>query len=911
MSITQTAATGTAHDGTVPTGLTPAHVEFLAKQAISPETMLAAGAYSATQECEVPEDLRWVGSSGIVFAHHRPDSKVVYQFRPDEPKDGRKYVQQKRAAGDTEDKGSIISVHPWFAESLAEGVAGKTVAMIEGTKQYLAFVEATRDLRDDADLFPGGLLAFGVQGCQNWSHDGVVVPDMDLVLMDAARLVVMFDADRETNYFVYQAGVRITEVAKGFGVKDVRYARMGGLASASSKAGLDDVLGTRAPGEARERIVRAMVANATDKPGKCPPKPTPKTVTEDVCRIDWTGGATYEPSTISIIGGQEMVEESKKKIAEFAAKIDRTVAIIDDLNPSTPDIEHDLSVKLEGDPVVYKIRSVPDSALREIPYWLNQAGEGRGARRTYANSDAGARSIESTLRAYEADDAVIEKAYRRTGWVRCDDEIWRYLTPQGAIGPDGRIPTPKSRLENHTYQQCYAVADPGAYSPEEHRHALAEFLGIKDRLGDPTIWYAVLGAMAYAATGAPPKSGLIVVGKHGSGKTVVTQTAAAAFGPEFSADGGRLMGSMNGTSNAVGALGNGLHHSVAIVDDVRRRQSPKAQEAQDQGMEDLIRKSYEGGSAGRARMRVDRRRDGRVVTDSPDGSWPLVIFTAEYLPSAEAVGSSVERLLSITVTQSDTMKPGETDNLRAIGSSGRPAIAWSGFLAWLGREINAQQAADPGKSGHVEFLDLVEGYREQFMTALSKFQPDLSARSREVAAPPVVGWYLLLTYAEEIGVLTPEQAAALHADAQAKITDAALRHTRVELSIDLTPGQRVLARTRALLSAGEARFDGATEGNLNKPVVAKRCERTIYDVEGNPTEGAQVVALNPDALAKALGDLTGTRIIDALREVAARNKDGRYGWTVSINGVQIRNALMVPEAEWGAFEGVDGADDAA
>lgn len=885
--------------------LSATHLDFLASQAISESTIAPTGAYTAETRDDLPESLRFrTDLPGIVFQHHCPDGRVVAQYRPDKPGESMpKYGQEPGT-------GSIISLHPVMRARLNAlvdidgdgnhvGVKRFHAVMVEGTKQYLSYVEnAPEGLALDDKAEPLPVIAFGVQGCSNWSSEGVVIPDLDGVLEGAVSLTVLFDADRETKYAVWQSGSRLKDYAEtaypGISV-------LFGKVPAGGSAGLDDVLGKRAAGEPRRRLVRGIHAKASENMGRCPAKPRDsKGRKAPVPRVDWTNGVIYEPDVIHESGGIEVVTQSEEVVAEFAARIVRTVQVKDDLKKGDVDLEHDLEVRIEGDPLIYEVLSVPDSMLRDVPYWRNQAGLGQASRKFYDNSDFGARAIEKAVRKFDEDDAVFVQAYKRMGWVECPDGVWRYITPSGAIGPGGVFDRVTARLDNSVYADNIRIPDPSEHSDEEHRAAVREWIEIgTKRLHNPLVWYAVVGGMHYASTGSAPRAGLIVVGKHGSGKTVVTQTAASAYGPNFHAEGGVLMGSMNGTANAVGDAGSGLHHMLVIVDDVRRRQSPRRQDEQDAGVESLIRKSYDGGSAGRARQRVDRTRGGRIVTDQPDASCPMVGFTAEYTPSAEAVGSSVERLLSITVTKKDTMKRGETENLKAIGRSGRPAIAWSGWLRWQSRKINAA-------GGLTAWVSQVEKRRVDVANALAAKAPDMSERARKVAAPPIVGWDLLMEYAIDIGAITEEDADALTLDAMKRIQQAAERHTRVEMSDDLTGPERMMARVRSLISAGDVRFeDDVAPEMLHKPVIGKWRETDLTSPETGEKEAVATLALNPDAIAKALGGgITGTQVIDALKDLAeVRESTGRYGWKVTISKAVILNALIVRKTVW------EGGDD--
>lgn len=895
------------------TTLNESHIKLLADSAISLEVATQADTYSATEREDLPESLQYRDSElpGLVFTLASPTGRQVAQFRPDEPTRG-KYGQEPGS-------GAVIALHPAMRERLDDIRAVRAVAStavgtdlalptdegaensqepvtvpplhvvaVEGTKQYLAFVS---NCEDDS------VVAFGVQGCGNWSKDGVPVADLDAVIEGADRLTVMFDGDRKTNYWVWMAGHTLKEHAGLIGVEDVRFASVAG----GKKADLDGVLGKRAA-ETRPRYIASLLEKATANEGRCPAKPKPaKGRASEIPRVDFEAGVIYAPDLIQEVDGVTVIMPSEKVLARFAARIERTVSITDDLNATNADAEHDLEVRIEGDPCTYSVSGVPDGRLRDIPYWRNLAGSGRATRRYVDNSEAGSRAIETAVRCFEADSARFVDAYRRMGWVLCPDGEWRYLVPSGAIGPDGATPDVFAYLEHAGYRNNIAVPDPAEQSADAHRDALREFLLIgQDRLHNPTAWYAVVGSMAFASTGCAPRSGILVAGKHGSGKTVVTQTAATVLGPAFHAEGGRLMGSMNGTGNAVGSgSGIGLHHCHVIVDDIRRRQDPKKQDQQDAAVEDLIRRTYEGGSAGRARQRVDRDRGGRVVTDEPDASSPLVVLTGEYIPSAEAVGSSVERLLSIVVTAADTMKPGESDRMKQIGKSGRPAVAWSGWLRWQASEINRRQ------EGLAEWVAYVETRREQAEGVLANLAPELSNRAREVAAPSVVGWLLLLEYAVEIGALTSDEARASGLDCAQRITQAAIRHSAVELATDLTGPQRLLARIRSALSSGRARLADDVHGNTNTPVIGIKRTTEWLNPETGRAEQIQSYAFVPDSVASVLDGVGGTEVSRVLSEVGLRNAQGRPTWAVTINGRRERSCVVIPESV------LDGPDESA
>lgn len=897
----------TRGDSGTPSGrsFTPEHLAWLSEKcAIGQDVIEATGAYSALQASDLPASLEYRKDElpGVVFALNRVDGSTVYQFRPDRPADPEKKYGQEPGSG------SVVCMHPWMNERLdaamdehANGGPKPHMVAVEGTKQYLTFVEnapETITVKVGRTEVQAPLIAFGIQGCRNWSSEGSPTTEMTGLLGKAGSLTILFDGDRLTNPAVYDAGKDLAEFARLRGADLVRF---GSVAGGGAKADLDGTL-SRVPAGERDEFLTRLLDGCSDKMGR---RPADKKAVQrqgkpdKIGRVDWEAGVIYEPDTVMTDRGVTARMPSDEVLARFAARIVRTIAITDDLNSAEPVVEHDLEVRLEGHERTYLVPNVPDAGLREIRSWLNRVADGQGALAIYDNTDNGARKIENTIRAYETDLLQPVRSYRRTGWVKDPDGVWRYLTPTGAIGPDGVAEDIFSRLDIARYQDEIRIPDPDEHDDAMHAESVREYIQMGQRLVDPLPWYATAGAMAYASTGAPPRAGLILAGGHGSGKTVITQTAATAYGPAFYAEGGVLMGSMNGTANAVGSIGQGLHHMLVIVDDVRRRQSPRAQEAQDIGVEDLIRRTYEGGSAGRARMRIDRQRNGRIVTDSPDASSPMIMFTAEYIPSAEAVGSSVERLLSIKVTRANTMKEGETPSMAAIGKSGRPAIAWSGFLRW-----QAQKIAEHGG------LDAwVQQQAEDRATAMEDMKSDatalgaaLSSRALQVASPPIVGWTLLLEYAEEIGALSADEAEALAEDADIRLTKAAIRHSMEELSSELTPFERLLSQIRSMISDGTARFEEQMdEAVRNRPVIGKTRSTPLLNPETGEKEPVDTVILNPDAIAKALGPgnrMTGAGIARLIAEKAERGSENRTGWKVKINGQTIRDAIVLRKTIW-------------
>lgn len=236
--------------------LTAEHEVLLAKQAVDLDVFRETGGRSIRRPGEMPEGMEWAArgrETGILYVHHTVDSRVVPQYRPDDrhlAKGDPKYLQQSGT-------GSVISLHPRMRERIGHV---DTVVVCEGTKQYLAAVSAAGD----------DVLVIGIQGCQNYSYDGVPLPQITDVAVGARQVAVIFDGDLTSNPNVYDAASRLRDNFIAHGVDDVRFTHL----PVSGKNGLDDYLGASAPGR-RTGIFERLTSHSSmckPLPGRRPAK---------------------------------------------------------------------------------------------------------------------------------------------------------------------------------------------------------------------------------------------------------------------------------------------------------------------------------------------------------------------------------------------------------------------------------------------------------------------------------------------------------------------------------------------------------------------------------------------------------------------------------------------------------------
>jgi hypothetical protein len=242
--------------------LTEAHRALLSAQGISDTIIDTLGVYSVTSVDAIPEGHQWAGARAIpsiAFPWRTPSGDSFIQLRPDTPIlatgdiRARKYLWP---AG----KGSAIA-------EVRKDIDSDVVLLVEGTKQSLAA----------ASYLEEGSI-YGIAGCRSWSTEGVPINDLDIV--DGKQVYVLFDADIASNPDVWDAASKFSAALLVEGAVTINYC----LLPAGRKAGLDDVLGSKAPEKRKiylERLMAQSVRKLPKRPKRIAKTSTPLTVSED------------------------------------------------------------------------------------------------------------------------------------------------------------------------------------------------------------------------------------------------------------------------------------------------------------------------------------------------------------------------------------------------------------------------------------------------------------------------------------------------------------------------------------------------------------------------------------------------------------------------------------------------------
>lgn len=775
---------------TVPTDiiLTPAHRAYLTKAAIDVDVALEAGVRSIRVASDLPKDLAFAAGQvpGILFMHTDIHGKVTPQYRPDDAVRAKPEVKYIQAKG----SGSVIGVHPVRMLPKVGRPGIKAILFAEGTKQGCA---AATHAADD-------VLVVTLQGCANYSADGIPLEDIyDLVGL-IPNVVIAFDADLHTNLNVWEAGRRLRDHILTITTRDDREVAKVGFVRlpAGSKVGLDDYLAS-VPAERRPALLAALIERA-EPLGRAPAKKRANTTGENCARVDWDAGQICYPGRV--VNGVVIPSEA---IAEFAARFIQTSEVIDDLNLDTSTghhrgLQHTLEIAsgVGADRREWTVDNVSDADLHDVRSWLARIPGGPGALLHYKSHLTEMQDLVMAIRDASSETTTPIATYLRCGLVKPNDTNG-FVHPTGFITARGAAGGAKSILDAPLSSIGYP--DISSLSAEsiraDIRMALVEPIGL---LEDPTAWYMLEGAHGCAYTGKLCKSAPVIVGPPQAGKTELVQAFASAFGPLFS---NSSMCSANSTTIALGDSGRGMHHHPLVVDDLFRPGESKEKEQKDAvGIELLTRRAYGGGSEGRGRMKGNTGVGRSFVGDPPDRACPVIILVGERMPSAKAYLSTVERMLIVTVTKTSLMKPGKTPRLREIAASGARNRATSSYIQWLVARID--------KIGGLEkWAESLEKRCTEIQDKLGQDYPILTTpRSREVPAPIIMGWSLRVKHALEMGAMTEIEARKHNAAGYKALAAAAVRHLLDELGDVASPAAEALEALRSLIASHDAAVNG-------------------------------------------------------------------------------------------------------
>ena len=871
----------------------------------------ASGTRSVDHPEELPESLRYLKDRlpGILFVHSPlGGGDPVPQFRPDKPAtDSPKYIFPKGA-------GSVISITPPMQARLADdNEQSCTVLIVEGTKQAL-FAAA---------YAPENVIAVGIQGCWGWSSDGLAVSSLD-GLCKGRSVVVALDADVSSNPDVYSAARSLTGSLNAIQAASVKFLEVPG----SLKAGLDDFLARRPVDNRAEPLASLIKAATPFAKLRKPPKPAVKRrvsmsgdsfdyVSEELGEviegvfesIDDNGMVVREHIDLAVAG-----EIDGRRVRRVAALLDvapRIIAMIEEIDDLAPGTEPTLYYEIEiqsgpaESPKFVIVRDVASKDLHKIRSWLDRGGD-TGAFASLGPSGvtpSGQARIAEVMRRHAKDDGNVERrtTLLRSGWFQ-DSTGMYWVDNGGAHGANEKVTHLKAKLEG----SLKGINIPGFnenYTLDEARASAQVFLEVVNRLYDPTPWITAVSGIFWSLAGGHPDAVLFFAGEAGSGKTSIMGVLASMFGPSWGTD-KAVMATVEGTVAYLSDVTRQIHNCALIIDDARNRSSARAQEAQDEALDAVIRVGYGGGSAARGRKVLDASGNWRQSEASLNR--PFVIIAGESLPDSSPQ-STIDRCLVVEVKTRTSLKSAEDTTDGISGHNYLVKISQEGalrpFVSWAIREFAERSNRIRAKGDASTSLeDVREGFEKNRVAetddVLEKLWPqgtEESKRARRVTGTFIAGAGIFVELLNLLGV-DDDEVIQIQDDWQRAIVASAVDHAAANLNEE--SGSKPLIETlRGAVSSGKFWIDAPVAGQTR---LGKRV--TVRTNDG-PVDA---VALIPTVVGEIL-NVRG-KIIHRFKDVLIKDNDGQLGRLASINGTSSR-CIVIPASLWYGTDNFESADE--
>lgn len=313
--------------------------------------------------------------------------------------------------------------------------------------------------------------------------------------------------------------------------------------------------------------------------------------------------------------------------------------------------------------------------------------------------------------------------YTHTGWRKIDGKPF-YLHAAGAIGSEGSRSDIKAALPSEKLN-AFCLPDPPTEEDEESAiRASLRFLEV----ADDAVSFP-LSAAVYRAPLGDSAMTVFASGSTGLFKTEITKLAQQHYGEDFGDE--RNVLHWNSTSNALQETLFHLKDATAFIDEFVPSGGAKGYERAHVVGEQVLRSV--GNSAGRARL----NRDGKLQeTHEPRA---LLLSTGEDRPRGHSLAA---RTVHLAVSEG-TVKKEKLTACQQDARDGLYALAMSGYIHWLAKRHDSLSG---------ERKTRVENLRNLLAT------PGRHAKSAQILADLAIGFEYFLSYAEDAGVLTTEEA---------------------------------------------------------------------------------------------------------------------------------------------------------
>lgn len=371
-----------------------------------------------------------------------------------------------------------------------------------------------------------------------------------------------------------------------------------------------------------------------------------------------------------------------------------------------------------------------------------------------------------------SEDIDEHRIHTHTGWREVDG-VWVYLHGGGAIGPEGVLENIEVRLDGELSRYQLPAPPEGEIRKSAVQSSLGTWGIGPDRLVIPQ------HAAAYRAAMDQTDFSVHVTGPTGQGKSELASLFGRHFGTGLDA---RHLFSWESTENALEAQTFALKDSLAIVDDFAPNGTSYDVQRWHKKADRFLR--AKGNASGRARMAADLS----MRTTKPPRA--LILSTGEDTPRGESLRA---RMLVLEHGEGDVDWEKLTECQRDA-EAGLYAQAMAGFISWLApryKEVLEQLSEEARK------------LREQLSRS------GQHKRTLGIAADLGLGLRYFLTYAEEVGAVSAQEAQELWARGWKAILEAAASQEAHQAVSE--PAGRFIELLRSAISSGRAHI-GSTDG---------------------------------------------------------------------------------------------------
>jgi len=385
--------------------------------------------------------------------------------------------------------------------------------------------------------------------------------------------------------------------------------------------------------------------------------------------------------------------------------------------------------------------------------------------------------------------------YTHSGWRRIGRD-WCYLYNGGAIGKDGITVNMGDNLSAYRLDGSGAEGFDQIPYPEAAKVSLRIRDAMKEEIGTALLGTMYLSPLRewLSQSDITPAFVLFLYGPTGNHKTTAAALAMAHFG-NFHAK--NPPASFNDTSNMIREKAFLVKDMPLLVDDFHPVSTQQERRQRDGTAQTLSRSFGDGSDRGRLNA------DGSVRAKHPPRS--VAVITGEDLPSIGASG--LARYFILDIDKGDIPITEELTELQELARKGYLQRAMRGYIQWLMKQADSMP-------------DWLRDLFYQFRTEVRAESEGQHDRAPETVACLLVGYFMMLNYFRDLGIITTEEAARMQARARRQLLGASRKQAA---TMDAEKPTRIfLDGLSELLNSRQASVVDLTADTVKEPYLSEQ-----------------------------------------------------------------------------------------